>query len=119
MGPAGFPIEPFTFTFQGNFFHLSDFLGRVQRFVVANNKGVSVTGRLMTLNAISLGPGPSGFPQISASIAATTYLIPPTQGLTNGASAAGPASPSTGQAVSTTAASPSAPATAAVATPVK
>jgi hypothetical protein len=119
VGPAGFPTEPFTFTFQGNFFHLSDFLGRVQRFVVANNKGVSVTGRLMILNAISLGAGPKGFPQISASIAATTYLIPPSQGLTNGASPAGPASPSTGQAVSTTAASPSAPATAAVATPVK
>ena len=119
VGPAGFPIEPFTFTFQGNFFHLSDFLGRVDRFVVANNKGVSVTGRLMTLNAISLGPGPKGFPQISASIAATTYLIPSSEGLTNGASPAGPSSSSTGQAVSTTASSPSAPPTAAVATPVK
>ena len=117
VGPAGFPTEPFTFTFRGNFFHLADFLGRVQRFVVANNKGVSVTGRLMTLNAISLGPGPNGFPQISASIAASTYLIPSSEGLTNGASPTGPATPSSGQTVSTGASSSATPATPAVATP--
>ena len=28
-GPAGFPIEPFTFTFQGSFFHLANFFGRL------------------------------------------------------------------------------------------
>lgn len=117
VGPAGFPTEPFTFTFRGNFFHLADFLGRVQRFVVANNKGVSVTGRLMTLNAISLGPGPNGFPQISASIAASTYLIPSSEGLTNGASPTGPGTASSGQTVSTGASSSATPATPAVATP--
>ena len=100
VGPAGFPIEPFTFTFQGNFFHLADFLGRLQRFVVMGNQRVSVSGRLMTLNAISLGPGSSGFPQITATIAATTYLLPASQGLLNGATSAGPPSSST-QTVST------------------
>jgi type II secretory pathway pseudopilin PulG len=118
VGPAGFPAEPFTFTFRGNFFHLADFLGRVERFVVANNKGVSVSGRLMTLNGISLGPGPKGFPQIQASIAATTFIVPAAQGILNGASATAPA-PATGQSVSTTSAAPTTAPTAAITSPVR
>ncbi len=90
VGEAGFPIEPFTFTFQGNFFHLSNFFRRLQQFVVANNNAVSVSGRLMTLNAISLQAAQAGFPQITATISATTYLIPQSQGLLDGATAAGP-----------------------------
>jgi type II secretory pathway pseudopilin PulG len=117
VGPAGFPAEPFTFTFRGNFFHLANFLGRVERFVVANNKGVAVSGRLMTLNGISLGPGPQGFPQIQASIAATTFIVPAAEGILNGASASAPAA-SSGQSVSTSAAPVSAPA-ATIASPVR
>lgn len=117
VGPAGFPIEPFTFTFQGNFFHLADFLGRLQRFVTMGNQRLSVSGRLMTLNAISLGPGSSGFPQITATISATTFLLPASQGLLNGATPAGPSSTSA-QTVSTPSTS-SAPPPAVVATPVR
>lgn len=98
IGPAGFPIEPFTFTFAGNFFHLANFLGRLQRFVVANNQRLSVNGRLMTLDSISLVPSSNGFPQITATIGATTYLLPASEGLLNGATPAGPA-PSTTQTV--------------------
>ena len=112
IGPAGFPVEPFTFTFQGSFFHLSDFFGRLERFVTATNARVWVSGRLMTLNAISLGPGPNGFPQITASVSATTFIVPAAQGVTNGATAAGPSS---SQSVSAT--TPSTVAPAAVATP--
>lgn len=91
IGPAGFPIEPFTFTFQGNFFHLADFFARLQRFVVTSGTQLAVSGRLLNLNAISLGPAPQGFPQISATVSATTYLLPASQGLVDGATAAGPA----------------------------
>ena len=94
IGSAGFPIEPFTFTFQGSFFHLAGFLGRLQRFVVANNQNVWVSGRLMSLNAITLGPA-SGSPQVTATISATTYLLPASQGLLNGATPAGPATSTT------------------------
>lgn len=90
VGPAGFPIEPFTFTFNGSFFHLSDFFGRLERFVQTTNQRIFVSGRLLTLNAISLGAGPSGFPQITATVSATTYILPSTQGLQAGASALGP-----------------------------
>lgn len=114
VGPAGFPIEPFTFTFTGNFFHLANFFGRLQKFVVATNKRLAVSGRLMTLNAINLGPSTTGFPQITASIGATTFLLPASQGLTAGATPAGPAT-STTQTVSTPRSS--SPAPAAVVTP--
>ncbi len=117
IGPAGFPIEPFTFTFEGNFFHLADFLGRLQRFVTVGNRGLGVSGRLMTLNAISLGPASSGFPRITATISATTFLLPASQGLVNGATPNGPASSST-QTVSTPTQS-SAPPPAVAATPVR
>jgi type II secretory pathway pseudopilin PulG len=99
IGPAGFPIEPFTFTFQGNFFHLSSFFGRLERFVVANNKRLSVSGRLMSLDAIQLTPSTGGFPQIAATVSATTYLLPTNEGLVAGATPMGPA-PSTPQQVS-------------------
>jgi type II secretory pathway pseudopilin PulG len=116
VGPAGFPIEPFTFTFRGNFFHLADFFGKIERFVVATNKRVSVSGRLMTLNAISLSAGPKGFPQITASISATTYLVPAVQGIVNGATPSGPASAGT-QTASTHSTGTASPAAAAVLTP--
>jgi hypothetical protein len=114
VGPAGLPTLPFTFTFRGNFFHLANFFSRLERFVVATNKRVSVSGRLMTLNAISLGAAPSGFPQITATISATTYLVPADQGVTDGASPSGPAG-SSSQTVSGS--STSAPAAAAVTAP--
>jgi hypothetical protein len=118
VGAAGLPTEPFTFAFQGNFFHLADFFGRLERFVVATNQRVSVSGRLMSLDSISLGAGPKGFPQISASISATTYLVPASQGLVNGATPAGPAPSSTTQSASTSGASTPA-AAAAIASPAR
>jgi type II secretory pathway pseudopilin PulG len=91
LGTAGFPTEQFTFSFTGNFFHLSDFFGRLQRFVVASKNHITVSGRLLSLNAISLAEGPKGFPQITATVSATTYMAPASTGLTDGATAAGPA----------------------------
>jgi Tfp pilus assembly protein PilO len=112
VGPAGLPVEPFTFSFQGNFFHLSDFFNRLQRLVVASNRRVSVSGRLITLNAINLLPAPQGFPQITASVSATTYLVPAAEGLLGGATPAGPSSTPGG-----TSSTPPAPAAGSPATP--
>jgi hypothetical protein len=91
VGTAGFPTMPFAFDFTGDFFHMSDFVGRLQRFLVVRNSALSVSGRFMTLDGISLDAAPEGFPRVEASVAATTYLLPASQGLTDGASAAGPA----------------------------
>ncbi len=89
-GPAGFPVEPFNFTFQGNFFHLAGFLGRLNALVKVTNSHVAVSGRLMTLDGINLAEAPQGFPQITANVSATTFILPTSQGLTNGATPDGP-----------------------------
>jgi hypothetical protein len=94
IGPAGFPVMPFTFTFQGNFFHLANFFGRLQQFVVAAERRIQVSGRLMSLNGITLAPAANGFPQITATVSATTYLLPANEGLTDGATSGSPATTS-------------------------
>ncbi len=48
--------------------------------MVATNNRVSVSGRLITLNAVNLAAGAAGFPQITATISATTYLVPAAAG---------------------------------------
>ncbi len=91
VGTAGLPTEQFTFTLAGNFFHLSDFFNRLENFVTARGSTLLVSGRLMTINGINLVPGPNGFPQIGATISATTYIVPATQGTFGGATPSGPA----------------------------
>lgn len=91
VGPAGLPTEQFTFTLAGNFFHLGNFFNRLQNFVISRDNSLLISGRLMTINAINLSPGPNGFPQITASVSATTYIVPATEGPLGGATPAGPA----------------------------
>jgi len=95
VGAAGFPTEPFSFEFRGNFFHLAEFMSRLQRFLVVRNRVLAVHGRFMTLDGIALDEAPRGFPEIKATVSATTYLLPPSQGLTNGATPAGPTATAT------------------------
>jgi hypothetical protein len=91
VGPAGFPTMPFTFTFTGDFFRMSDFIGRLERFLVVGNRRMFVSGRFMAIDGIALGASPDGFPRIQANVTATAYLLPASQGLTDGATAAAPA----------------------------
>jgi len=91
VGAAGFPTMPFTFTFTGDFFRMSNFVGRLERFLVVGNRRMLISGRFMTIDGIALTAGPDGFPQIQANVTATTYLLPASQGLTDGATAAAPA----------------------------
>jgi len=91
VGAAGLPTEQFTVTLAGNYFNLSHFFNSLESFVVNVNGTLTIRGRLMTINAINLVPGPNGFPQITATVSATTYIVPPTQGATGGATPAGPA----------------------------
>jgi hypothetical protein len=111
IGAAGFPTMPFSFTFGGSFFRLSDFFSRLERFVTVRNQQIGVTGRLLTLDSISLEPDQGGFPNIKAEVSATSYLVAPDQGLTAGATAQGPTA--TGAAAAAGARNSSAAATAA------
>jgi hypothetical protein len=71
----------------------------------------------MTINGINLSPGATGFPQISATISATTYIVPASQGAFGGATPAGPATAPHAQA-STSGSSTGAPA-AAITSPLR
>lgn len=91
VGEAGFPTMPFRFAFEGDFFDLAGFVGRLERFLVVRERTLGVGGRFMALDGIGLSAAPQGFPRIRASVAATAYLLPAAQGLAGGATAAGPA----------------------------
>jgi hypothetical protein len=91
VGPAGFPVMPFSFSFRGGFFRLAKFFQRLDAFVDANNKKVSVSGRLLTVDGLKLEQDESGFPNIKATVQATSYLVNPLEGATGGATPAGPA----------------------------
>jgi Tfp pilus assembly protein PilO len=104
VGPAGLYAMPYTLTFTGDFFNLADFIHGLDNLVKTTNSRVSVDGRLITINNFSLSPSQgSGFPMLQASFSVTTYLTPPEQGLTGGATAAGPASATTVTATQTAA----------------
>jgi Tfp pilus assembly protein PilO len=93
VGPAGLAAMPYTLTFEGNFFTIADFIAQLDSLVKTENEDVLVDGRLITVDGFSLAPDPEkGFPALEGSFAVTTYLTPPGEGITGGAS---PASPET------------------------
>jgi hypothetical protein len=92
VGSAGFPTMPFSFVFDGSFFDMERFFTGVQRFAsIGDNSTLSVRGRLLTVDGFSLTASRFGFPRVKASINATAYLVPQSEGLTGGATAQGPA----------------------------
>ena len=90
VGTAGFSAMPFTFQFRGNFFNMSQFFSRLERFVTVRNERINVTGRLLRVESITVKPDTLGFPSLRAEIGASSYLVPATEGVTDGATPAGP-----------------------------
>lgn len=108
---GGFSQVPFTFVFKGSFFDLYHLLAKLDSFTLRTSaNGVQVTGRLLTIQGASLDLSQSngsgeGSPSSSSSkaaskatseeltgtITATAYVLPPGQDLTAGATPAGPA----------------------------
>lgn len=100
IGPAGLGVMPYTLTFDGEFFEIADFLKGLDALVETENAKVSVDGRLFTINGFTLEAAPnSSFPALEATVSVTTYLTPPEQGVTGGAT---PASPGSAVPVATT-----------------
>jgi Tfp pilus assembly protein PilO len=91
FGTSGFSALPFSFSFTGRFFELSEFLAHLERFVSVQNEDIGVIGRLLRLESVSFQPSPQGFPDIRAEIGAASYIVPPTEDLLGGATPAGPA----------------------------
>jgi hypothetical protein len=104
--PAAFTPMPFTFVFKGSFKGLARLLGQIDGFVHRKTAGeVLVSGRLLTIQGADItvessngsGSGASSLPSsppLSATITATAYVLPASQGLTGGATPAIPATTS-------------------------
>ena len=88
--PAGLETVPLELEFVGDFFNLADFLHSVKRFVAQTKQNVLVSGRLITVEGINWTSDQTLFPKIKASIKATIYLSPKSQGVTAGATPSGP-----------------------------
>lgn len=87
IGPAGLSILPYDLSFKGNFFHVADFINGIDSMIHTGGPDVAVDGRLVTLDGFALsGDAELGFPRLNANFSVTTYLVPPGQGITAGAS---------------------------------
>jgi Tfp pilus assembly protein PilO len=92
VGSAGLAVMPYDLTFRGSFFHVADFIHGIDRLVDAENEKVAVDGRLVTLDGFSLaGDAEKDFPFLTASFSVTTYVVPPGEGVTAGATEEAPA----------------------------
>ena len=75
-GPEGLSVLPLKITFRGSFFRLERFLDQVHRFAKLNGERVDISGRLLTIDNVSLTPGSAGLPELKAEISATAYVAP-------------------------------------------
>ncbi len=95
VGSAGFPTLPFDFEFESDFFRFERFLSAVERYSSirgGRNGDVDVRGRLITIDGFGLKASKlEGFPRVSATLSATTYVDPEGAKALAGASPAGPA----------------------------
>jgi type II secretory pathway pseudopilin PulG len=101
VGTAGFPTMPFSFDFNGSFFNMQKFLNSLDALTTVQGKSIDVRGRLLTVDGIDLKAGPKGFPDVTAKVAVTAYLLPADEGLTAGAAPGTPAGTGSAQPAST------------------
>jgi Tfp pilus assembly protein PilO len=91
IGSAGLAVMPYDLTFKGSFFRMADFIEDLDSLVKSKNADVNVTGRLITINGFKLSPDQSvGFPQLEGTFSITTYVLPPEETATAGATPAAP-----------------------------
>jgi len=94
VGPAGLPVTPYTLTYYGGFFDMAGLFSDLDNRVKVNDAGTDpiAHGRLMTVDGFAMSADPvKGFPSVAAEIAVTTYMVPADQGISAGATPAGPA----------------------------
>ncbi len=95
IGAAGLGVMPYSLTFSGDFFQIANFIGGIDSLVHTGAKSnVAVDGRLVTLDGFSLNAESEegkSTATLNASFAVTTYVTPPTQGITAGATPSAPA----------------------------
>lgn len=91
IGPAGLAVMPYEVSFDGKFGQVADFIAGLDSLVNTNDEGVVVDGRLVTVDGFTLEADELlGFPDLDATFSLTTYLTPPGEGVTGGASPTAP-----------------------------
>lgn len=99
VGPAGLPVSPYLVRYGGSFFGVADLLAGIDSSVqvksgdtIEISQQPIVRGRLVTIDGFALVGDPvHGFPLVQASLALTTFAVPSDQGISAGATPAGPA----------------------------
>ena len=71
---GGIEPAPFSFKFEGNYFGLQKLLAQVDRFSRVKGTQVSVNGRLLTIDGVSLNASRAGLPEIQGLITARAYV---------------------------------------------
>jgi Tfp pilus assembly protein PilO len=90
VGTAGLATLPFKLDFTGSFFDLERFLAGVQGWIRPAGGSLSVRGRLLNIEGVSLTPAGDDLSKITASVAATAYLSPEAKSSGSASSSAGP-----------------------------
>ena len=100
IGTAGLAVMPYKLSFNGSFFGIAKFIGKVDALVESGKADqMTINGRLVTIGGFLLatdvgeeeGSNESGSSNLTATFSVTTYLTPPGQGITAGASPSTPA----------------------------
>jgi Tfp pilus assembly protein PilO len=76
INAGAFSAMPFTFSFTGDFGTLGNLFSRLERFVSLKGDTVSVKGRLLRIETISLQPAADGWPGLNAEVHASSYIVP-------------------------------------------
>jgi Tfp pilus assembly protein PilO len=91
VGSAGLATLPYDLTFRGTYSQIADFMAGVDRLVDPRKGRIAADGRLLTIDGFSLTADDSSpYPVLKATLQVTTYVTPADQGLTVGATPAGP-----------------------------
>ena len=98
-GPSGLLAMPYSLEFEGGFFEIARFIQGLDSLVKTKSGAVDARGRLVSVDSFELTPvdkggEAGGSSLLSAHFSVSTYVTPPGQGLTAGATAAGPATAS-------------------------
>ena len=71
---TGYSAIEISLTFEGNYFDLTDFLFRLRNLVTVRDGRLSSSGRLFTLDTLSMKEGKAGFPSINAGLTVSAYV---------------------------------------------
>jgi Tfp pilus assembly protein PilO len=71
---TGYSAIQISLTFEGNYFDLTDFLFRLRNLVTVRDGRLSSSGRLFTLDTLSMKEGEPHFPSINASLTVSAYV---------------------------------------------